>query len=264
MTSAPTKNGVNKYLRIDSSNIEAEHICCAIGTDAENKFNASTKKEWMKSQFENGLVFYRLDERGKVFIEYMPAESCWKPVIADNYLMINCLWVSGQFKGHGHSKALLQYCIDDATKNNKNGIVVVSSTKKKPFLTDKSFYVNHGFEVVDRAHPYFELLEYRIKKPQVSPQFSESARKGICSVSSGLFIVYSNQCTFMEKYTEFIRTIADAKKIPCIKQKLATPAEAQKLGSPFGTLGIYYNGVFQTHELMPEGKIEKFLEDKCV
>lgn len=264
MNCAATKNGGNKYLRIDSSNIETEHICCAIGSDAENKFNANTKKEWMKTQFENGLVFHRLDERGKVFIEYMPAELCWKPVIAKNYFMINCLWVSGQFKGHGHSKRLLQYCIDDAKKNGKNGIVVVSSVKKKPFLTDKSFYMNHGFEVVDSAQPYFELLEYKINKPQATPQFSEAARNGVCSVSSGLFIVYSNQCTFMEKYAELISTKAVAKNIPCIMKKLASPTEAQKMGSPFGTFGIYYNGVFQTHELMPEGKIEKFLEDKCV
>lgn len=253
-----------KYLRIDSSNIDTEHICCAIGNDLENRFNANTKKQWMKSQFENGLVFYRLDERGKVFIEYMPTESCWKPVLAKNYLMINCLWVSGQFKGHGHSRELLSYCIDDAKKNNKSGVVVVSSTKKKPFLTDKSFYLSHGFQVIDQAEPYFELLEYKIDKAAASPRFSESAKKGTCQVKSGLFLVYSHQCTFMERYVELIRTIAEEKKVPCMKKKLDTPLEAQEMGSPFGTFGIYFNGVFQTHELMPTEKIKKFLDEKCV
>lgn len=261
MSDIATDGEAPEYVRIDASNLEAEHICCALGADAENQFNAKTKKQWMASQFEKGLVFYRLKERGKIFIEYMPAESCWKPILADNHLVIHCLWVSGHFKGQGHSKHLLAYCIDDAKRNNKDGIVVVSSAKKKPFLTDKSFYLKQGFVVVDKAEPYFELLEYKINPSSATPRFSDAARKGRCSVANGLFLAYSNQCPFMERYVELIRNIAETKKIPCVKKKLTTPAEAQQWGSPFGTFGIYYNGVFQTHELMPEGKIEKFLEE---
>jgi hypothetical protein len=32
-------------------------------------------------------------------------------------------------------------------------------------------------------------------------------------------------------------------------------------GSSFGTLGINYNGAFQTHELMPEKKFMKFIDE---
>lgn len=62
----------------------------------------------MKSNFDKGLVFKRLDERGKVFIEYIPAENAWCPITADNYMYINCFWVSGKFKGQGYSNLLLQ------------------------------------------------------------------------------------------------------------------------------------------------------------
>lgn len=34
----------------------------------------SSKKGWMKKQFKEGLIFKRLDARGKVFIEYILAE----------------------------------------------------------------------------------------------------------------------------------------------------------------------------------------------
>lgn len=255
---------VVNYQRIDSSNIENEHICCAIGNDAENKFNANTKKQWMKSQFDKGLVFYRLDARGKVFIEYMPAETCWKPVIANDYVMINCLWVSGQYKGHGHSKTLLQYCIDDARRSDKNGIILVTSNKKKPFLTDKSFFLAHGFEVVDKAQPYFELLAYKLKHDAPVPAFTEFARKNASTIHNGLHLVYSNQCPFMERYVELIKKLADEKGIPCVKKRLESSEEAKSMGSPFGTFGIYYNGAFQGHELMPEDKIKKFLEEKCL
>jgi len=90
-----------KIITIDKTNIEKEHICCAIGNDKVNQSRAETKKEWLKGRFDEGLVFKRLDQRGKVFIEYMPIENVWKPVVGKNYMFINCLWVSGQFKGQG-------------------------------------------------------------------------------------------------------------------------------------------------------------------
>lgn len=37
--------------------------------------------------------------------------------------------------------------------------------------------------------------------------------------------------------------------------------QAQQQWSPFGTLGIYYNGQFQTHELMPEKKFERLIDE---
>ena len=56
------------------------------------------KKEWLRQRFDDGLVFYRSEERGKCFIEYIPAENAWVPIAADGYLYINCLWVSGSMK----------------------------------------------------------------------------------------------------------------------------------------------------------------------
>ena len=55
-------------ISVDSSNIDREHICCAI-SDKKGETCVSSKKAWMKSQFTNGLVFKRLDARGKVFID---------------------------------------------------------------------------------------------------------------------------------------------------------------------------------------------------
>lgn len=92
------------------------------------------KKEWLTKEFANGYVFRRLDVRAKVFIEYVPAEYAWLPVIAPNYLMVNCFWVSGQYKGQGHGYNLLQSVIGDAKKQQKNGLVTVVGTKKNHFV----------------------------------------------------------------------------------------------------------------------------------
>ena len=78
------------YLKITEENIDKEHICCAMSNN-----QSSQKKEWMKERFSDGLVFYRSEQRGKCFIEYMPADNAWNPIEAEGYMHINCLWVSG-------------------------------------------------------------------------------------------------------------------------------------------------------------------------
>ncbi len=94
---------MERFIELDKSNIEKEHICCAI-SDKKCKESYELKKEWLKREFENGYVFRRIDARAKVFIEYGPAEKGWAPISATNYFLINCFWVSGQYKGQGYAK----------------------------------------------------------------------------------------------------------------------------------------------------------------
>ncbi len=250
-----------KIITIDKDNIEQEHICCAIGNDKTNQNRAMTKKNWMKDRFDDGLTFKRLDDRGKIFIEYMPIEKAWKPITGENYLVINCLWVSGKFKGQGISAKLLNECINDAKRQEKDGVVVVTSSKKKPFLTDKNFYEHHGFQVVDTAPPYFELLCLKFNKIAKNPEFTKNAKRGSCDNKNGFTFIYSHQCPFMEEYVNLLSDICESKKIACEIVHLSDYKMAQEKGSPFGTLGIYYNGEFKTHVLMSEKGFEKFLQD---
>ncbi len=250
-----------KIFTIDKTNIDSEHICCAIGNDKINQNRARTKKEWLKDRFDEGLIFKRLDQRGKIFIEYLPIEKVWKPIVGKNYFFINCLWVSGQFKGQGWSKQLLDECIYDAKSAKKDGIAVVSSNKVKPFLTDKNFYLKHGFNLVDTASPYFELLALKLNENSENPQFTDLAKKGECTNKTGFTFYFSNQCPFMEEYVYLLSEVLTTRNIAFKINKIANYTEAQSQGSPFGTLGIYYKGKFVTHELMPEKKFTKFIDD---
>ena len=65
------------YIQITKENIDKEHICCAMSGK-----QSLAKKEWLKQRFAEGLVFYRSVERGKCFIEYIPAENAWVPITA--------------------------------------------------------------------------------------------------------------------------------------------------------------------------------------
>ena len=85
-----------EYIRVTNENIDKEHICCAISNN--NDIQVSSKKDWLNERFDEGLVFLKSKERGKCFIEYIPAENAWNPIVADSYMDINCLWVDGSFK----------------------------------------------------------------------------------------------------------------------------------------------------------------------
>jgi hypothetical protein len=246
-------------IEINSGNLEQEHICCALGNDKANKARAQTKKEWLRNCFDKGLVFKRLDDRGKMFIEYMPVKHAWKPV-KGNYMLINCLWISGKFKNQGIAANLLEQCIADTKAQKLDGLTVVTSTKKRPFLTDKIFFTHKGFTVADTAAPYFELLALPLIPDYSLPKFTGTARTGTCHYETGFAFIYSNQCPFMEEYVLSSANILAKKSIPHTVRKITSSAEAKKLGSPFGTLGIYYNGQLITHELMPEKKFLKFIE----
>ena len=64
-----------EYIRVTNENIDKEHICCAISNN--NDIQVSSKKAWLQERFNEGLVFLKSEERGKCFIEYIPAENAW-------------------------------------------------------------------------------------------------------------------------------------------------------------------------------------------
>lgn len=248
-----------KIVAVKQDNIEKEHICCALGRDATNQKRAESKKVWMQKQFDNGLIFNKFDGRGKFFIEFMPIEKAWKPVIGKNYYMIHCLWVAGRFKGQGLATQLLEKCIKEAKNQGKDGIAVVSSRQKKPFLTDAKFFKNKGFELVDQAPPYFELLAFSFHENNEKPMFAPHTQKDWKN-RKGFTFVYSNQCPFMEEYVERLGLLLKTYNIPFSIEKITSAQEAKEKGSPFGTYGLYFDGKFQTHELMSEKKFTKYLK----
>ncbi len=106
------------YINLSDENIAAEHICCAI-SDKKCLEGYELKKQWIARELKNGFVFRKLNERAKVFIEYGPAEKAWLPIYAPNYYALGCFWVSGQHKGKGHGKALLDFVVQNK-KNKKS------------------------------------------------------------------------------------------------------------------------------------------------
>ncbi|MFW5683420.1 MAG: GNAT family N-acetyltransferase, partial [Spirochaetota bacterium] len=211
----------------------------------------------LRERMQDGFVFRKYNVRGKVFIEYVPAEHAWAPVVAPNHTFIHCFWVSGRFKGQGLGKELLQSCIDDSS--GKDGVVVISTAKPKPFLTDKRFFAKHGFEVVDTAPPFYELLALRLNPDAPPPRFAESLQTAQPVSDSGLVVYYSNLCPFTEYYVDETLETAREHGIEARKVKVTSAEEAQRLPTPTAVFGVFLDGEFLTHELLNRGRLEKLL-----
>lgn len=247
-------------IKIDESNIDSEHICCAI-TDKKGDVCVASKKNWMKSQFDKGLTFMRLDARGKVFIEYIPAENAWCPIEAEGYLFINCFWVSGQFAGKGYGDQLLKACIEDAKAQHKKGLVILSTKKKMPFLSDPKFLKYKGFLLADEAQPYYELLYLPLEGEACPPKFKACCKSGIIP-EKGMILYYTNQCPHTEKYAPLIGELAEANGHSVQLRKIETTDQAQSAPNPFTTYSFFDEGHFVTNEIFSESKFRKYLEGK--
>ncbi|GMQ60056.1 GNAT family N-acetyltransferase [Vallitalea sediminicola] len=248
------------FITLTNDNIEDEHICCAI-SDKKSIEGYRAKKKWLAEQIEEGYVFIKLDVRGKVFIEYCPSEIAYLPLIANDYMVINCFWVSGKYKGCGYGKKLLDKCIQDSREKGKKGVVVLCSDKKRPFVSDKKFFVKHGFQVIDTAHPYFELLYLPFDDNANKPRFISTAKEGICDDNGGFKVYYSNQCPYMNYYINLQSSISQEHGIKYETVLIDSKEEAKKCPSPFTIYSLFYKGEFITQELTAEKKFTKIIEE---
>ncbi len=243
------------FLDLSPANLAREHVCCAIMGQRLAE-GVERKKAFLARGFAHGLVFRKLDVRGKVFVEYAPAEAAWRPVVAPGYLVIHCLWVSGRYKAQGLGAELLRYSLEDGRKHR--GVVAV--TGRKPYLTDTRFYLHHGFEVVDRTDTGFDLVCRRTDADAPLPRFAESARRGMVSQAAGVHFEHADQCPFVPTCLRDMAAAARELGLPVTSRELTSVEEAQEAASPFGTFGAFLHGRLVTHELMSGGKFRKLLQ----
>ncbi len=248
-----------EFITINQDNIKKEHICCCI-SDKKGENCVSSKKAWMEERFSDGLVFLRLNARGKVFIEYIPAEHAWCPITADGYMHINCFWVSGQYKGKGYANQLLELCIQDAKAKGKCGLTIIASEKKRSFLSDPDYMKYKGFLTADTAMPFFVLYYLPFTDGAPVPEFKDTARSGKIE-EQGMVLYYSNQCPHTEKYAPLIGDIAKQHGTSVSLHKITAAEKAQNAPTPFPTYSFFYNGEFVTNEIFGEKKFEKFLQE---
>ena len=248
-----------ELVKLTHANMEQEHICCAISNNKD--IQVISKKNWLKERLDEGLVFLKGNVRGKCFIEYIPAEYAWIPIEAKGYMYIDCLWVSGQFKGHGYSNLLLDSCINVIKEKGKKGLVILSSKKKMGYLSDPKYMKYKGFETADTADPYFELMYLPFDPNTDKPCFQNTVHVHE-NIPKGFVLYYTNQCPFTAKYVPLLENMAKARNAVFQSVHIQTREEAQNAPTPFTTFSLFYDGQLITHEILSEKKFEKILVSK--
>ncbi len=237
------------FINLTTENIDKAHICCAI-SDKKCTAGYKAKKEWLRQSFENGYVFRRLDERAKVFIEYGPAEKGWAPINAPGYLLVNCFWVSGRYKGKGHGKQLLQFAENDASAQGKSGLVAIAGAKKFHFMHDAKWLQKQGFEICDKTKDGFILLVKKLIPDAKNPAFKASAKDKKSLPDKGIVVYWRNRCPFTQYHVETsLKETAEKRNIPYKAIKLETLQQAREAPTPATIFSMFYNGRFVTTDV---------------
>ena len=237
------------YIRITKDNIDKEHICCAMSGS-----QSVAKKEWMKQRFDEGLVFYRSEERGKCFIEYIPAENAWVPIVADGYIYINCLWIAGALKGHGYSNDLLSECRCDAKSQGKKGVCILSSEgRKREFLSDPKYMAYKGFSVADVSDCGINLMYLPLEPNVEPPKFKECAKHPNVA-EHGFVLYYTDQCPYTWYWVPRVQEAAKEHGIPFKAIHITDKESAQKVPAPVTTYALFRDGQFLTQSIQSDKK----------
>ena len=245
-----------EYIRLTKENLAEENICCAISNN--NDVQVASKKAWLAGRFEEGLTFIKSTERGKCFIEYIPAENAWVPIEAGGYTFIDCLWVSGSFKGHGYSNDLLNMCIDDCKAQGRKGLCILSTAKKKPFLADPKYLKYKGFKVGDEADNGVQLWYLPFSDDADVPKFRECAKHPHID-EPGYVLYYTSQCPFNAKYVPILEQTAAENDVRFKAIQITTKEAAQSAPTPITTYALFCDGKYISNEQMNDKKFLKLI-----
>ncbi len=240
------KDTDSNFINLTKENLSHEHLCCIIRSKKLHP-GIEAKRQWLSDRLNEGHVFRKLDAKATVFIEYAPLETAWVPIIGDNYYYLYCLWVSGSYKGKGYGKSLMDYCLADAKENGKSGICMLGSKKQKAWLTDQSFAKKNGFEVVDSTDNGYELLALSLDG--TTPKFAPNAKTPKIE-NKELTIYYDMQCPYVYQNIEMIKQYCECNSIPVSLIQVNTLQKAKDLPCVFNNWAVFYNGNFETVNLL--------------
>ena len=245
-----------QFVNLTSENLANEQLCCIIRSKKPHP-GVEAKRQWLSERLKEGHVFRKLCVKGCVFIEYAPLETAWVPIIGSNYYYVYCLWVSGEQKGNGYGRALMEYCLADAKEKGSSGVCMLGAKKQKAWLSDQAFAKKYGFEVVDTTDNGYELLA--LSFDGTTPKFAPNAKKQEIE-SKELTVYYDMQCPFIYQRIDMIKQYCKTNDIPASFIQVKTLQEAKELPCVFNNWGVFYKGNFETVNLLDISSLERILK----
>ena len=228
--------------------------------DANKHKEMLRKADWYKKYYSRGLrinVLMSQKDGSQGMIEYIPGEYAHRPVVAENYMFIHCLFVGykKEFKEQGYGSRLIESCRKEAEKLGKDGVAVVS--RKGSFMAKREIFVKNGFSIMGQKKPDFELLGIKFKATQNTPRFIEETSD---KYGNGLFILRSPQCPYTEKNVQAMVETAEELGLNPKVVDLSGHEAAQANPSPFGTFALIYNGEVLSHHPISNTRFQNIMK----
>jgi L-amino acid N-acyltransferase YncA len=248
-----------EIITVDATNFEEYGFFCYKSKPKSEGYQK--KMEWLQQRTAEGLTIKILyeGERSIAFIEYIPSDYSWRVVKAPNYLVIHCLWVVGRGKKKGYGSRLLDECVEDARQQGKNGVVMVSS--RGNWLANEKVFLKNGFENIGSAPPSFSLLVKKVKEGP-EPVFPQDWEERLGQYSSGVTMVYADQCPYMPNAVEHAFDEFAARGIEVQAIKFESSAEVRaKSPTAFGVFGIVCGGRLLTYHYLGKKALRRFDEE---
>ena len=249
-----------KIFNLTPENI-ADYGVCGY-KDVKKHLELRRKIEWFKKYYPKGLrikVLFSKKGGYQGMLEYIPGLYAHRPVDAEGYMFIHCVFVGfkKEFKGKGYASLLIDECIKEAKNVQMHGVAVV--TRKGPFMVKKAIFLKKRFVLVDEATPDFELLVLKFNQEAANPKFKAMSLE---KYSKGLTVIRSAQCPYSVKNVDAILKTAEKLNIDANLIDLIDSKDAQKSPCAFGTFCIVYNGEVITHHPISNTRFENIMKNK--
>ncbi len=225
------------------------------------------KVEWLKEQYKNGLhhkILYS-DQDGNVGgIEYTPGKYAWRPVEADGYLFVHCIYLMKKdYKDQKYGVLLIEECKADAKKGGYSGVAVI--VRKGTWMAGREVFAKCGFETIAKAKPDYELMVFKLDDNAPLPKFKESMETGSDKYDADLNIIYSAQCPYVLKTVPEITEVAeDEFSLKPVVVELKTHEEAQNAPCVFATNCIISRGKILAERPVSKGSFRNMVEKKIL
>jgi L-amino acid N-acyltransferase YncA len=214
------------------------------------------KNLWLAERFAEGLKYVRIMEDGKHagFIEYTPIEFSSRAVYGENYLVIHCLWV--HVTGKGYASQLIERCLEDARKQQKAGVVVITNPDTS-WTPSADIFIKHGFVEKGRAPYGFQLMVHKFAD-DTDPYFPDNWEKRLEPFQE-LTILRMPQCPFVEIAADNLTAAAEKLGLKANIIELTSREELLQLSpTPYGIYGAVYKGtLISYHRLTVHSAVKR-------
>lgn len=245
------------FVELKEENLEGEGCYCL--RSKPNSHGYRNKSKWLKNQFQEGLKYVKVMENNKPagFIEYTPIENSSRVVHGENYLVIHCLWVN--ITGKGYASQLIKKCIQDAKKQNKAGVIVITNPDTS-WTPSKDIFIKNKFKEIARAPYGFELLVYKLGEAS-DPYFPNDWEERL-HIFNDLTILRTPQCPFVDVATDNVMSAANKVGIKATIIDIQDREELLRISpTPYGIYGVVYKEkLISYHRLTVHSAYKKLKE----